>query len=237
MNVIIPNQQRSTMNDSGRIIRNYLLLTNFCLGVTNILTLPNFDVSSTAQSVKASMFTLTIMIAAEAYHFKYYPQGLSKKFFISSLVVNTCLLILTSIANYKLNTAFPNVQLRSLAKIPRKKRKRGPRTSKATNDKGNDGDIEDNDEEEKKEGQFEKNGMTYWAQYYSQGLHNLTVKLDEDDGFAKENMNVCIANSSNSQFKISEKLKGVVVGMFVVYGQIIILAQNIRFIYILYVDI
>ena len=214
--MVLPKDQHTGINTIGRVNTNYLLLTNLCLGVTNLLSLPNFDVSSTAQTIKANVFTYSVMIAAEYYHYKYYPNAYKKKFYIGSMVVNTILLLLTSIANSKLNAAFPNFAIRSVAKIPKKRRRKSSVTGVTKGNKTQyDGDIEDNDEEEKNpDRSWEKKGMTYWAQYYTQGLHNLTVRVDEDDAFKQENMNVCIHSCNNSQFKISQKVKGVVVGMF-----------------------
>ena len=68
--MVVPSSENTGLNTLGRVNTNYLLLTNLCLGVTNLLSLPNFDVSSTCQTIKANVFTYTVMIAAEYYHYK-----------------------------------------------------------------------------------------------------------------------------------------------------------------------
>eukprot|EP01084_Bolivina_argentea_P150175 262274_1 len=92
--------------------------------------------------------------------------------------------------------------------MPNKKKKR--RYSKRATDemKGTDADVEDNDENE---AVFHKQGMTYCAQYYREGVHELTIELGPDDLFQIRHAGICVADSTGAKFRISQQVKAVVI--------------------------
>ena len=120
---ITPSNQLNNMNEIGKVNRNYMLLSFLCLGVSNLMSLPNFDISSTCNQLIANAFGYTIFIASNIYQYKYYPNAYNKKFTYFNIGINSLLLLTSFIAINKIIDAFPNATLRAIATVPHKKKK------------------------------------------------------------------------------------------------------------------
>mmetsp|Transcript_42304 Transcript_42304/g.68003 ORF Transcript_42304/g.68003 Transcript_42304/m.68003 type:complete len:354 (+) Transcript_42304:34-1095(+) len=204
-----PTEQRTSLNDLGTITTSSSIAMSFALGITNILTLPNLDIASTVQTINANIVLHSIKLAVDVYHYKYYPNAYSKRVYYSSMAASGMLLLLSAASCYKLYSAFPRLQL-ATGKIPRKRRRRAQKGVQQDHT-GVDGDVEDNDNEEKEAmGELVKKGLTWSAQFYTQGLHNLMFEIDDEDIGSVTKAHFTVSECTGTQFKVSQQIGSVV---------------------------